>query len=95
MTDTPGQYIREDVRTLRDWLSDSWRFLAYNPSLTSSERREIRNSMKEVEAKLRVTISQLAAAENEKRQARLLASDDELQPASGVLAGVTVEDAAA
>jgi hypothetical protein len=72
--------LDQDVQALRNWLRDAWRYLAHNPSLTPFDRREFRNSMKQVESTLRAAIRQLAAEERARRQSLLSPSDSVLKP---------------
>ena len=89
MADAP---LDEDVQALRNWLRDAWRFLASNPSLTPYNRRELRNSMKQVEAILRAGIVQLAAQEKARTQSLPPSSDRMLKPGFRVLTGLQVKD---
>jgi hypothetical protein len=83
--------LDQDVHALKDWLRGAWRYLANNPSLTPFDRRELRNSMKQVESTLRSAISQLAAKENARIQA-LPPSDRALIPDFRVPASLEVND---
>ena len=83
--------LREDVQALGNWLRDAWRFLASNPSLTAFERRELRNSMKQVESTLRVAISKLAA--EHARRGQPPAPDRPLMPNFRVLVPVNAKHA--
>ena len=44
--------IQQNIATLQRWLTDAWRRLS-DPSLTSFDRRELRNQMKQANASLR------------------------------------------
>jgi hypothetical protein len=77
--------LDEDVQALRNWLRDAWRFLANNPSLTPYNRRELRNSMKLVEATLRAGIAQVAVEEKARRGSLPPSSDRTLMPRFRVL----------
>jgi hypothetical protein len=86
--------LDQDVQALKDWLGGAWRYLANNPSLTPFDRRELRNSMKQVESTLRAAISQLATKENARIQALLSSpSDSALMPSFRMLTSLEVKDA--
>ena len=55
MTDT----VDRDVQALKEWLRRAWRTLA-DPTLTSYERRELRNYMKEANVGLRAGLKQIS-----------------------------------
>jgi hypothetical protein len=84
--------LDEDVHALRNWLRDAWRFLASNPSLTPYNRRELRNSMKQVEAILRAGIAQLAAEEKARMRSLPPSFDRTLMPSFRVLTSLKVKD---
>ena len=44
--------LDQDLQALKQWLESAWRYLA-EPSITSYERRELRNYMKEADTALR------------------------------------------
>jgi hypothetical protein len=83
--------LDQDVQALKDWLRDAWLYLAHDPSLTPFDRREFRNSMKEVESTLRAAIQQLAAKERARRQSLLPPSDSVLKPDFRALTGLEVQ----
>ena len=56
--------LDQDVTALKDWLSGAWRYLA-DTSLTSFDRREIRNYMKDADIALRAGLNRMAAARPE------------------------------
>jgi len=72
--------LNQDVQALKNWLRDAWRYLASNPSLTPFGRRELRNSMKQVESTLRTAISQLTARQKARMQSPPPLSNRALMP---------------
>ena len=44
--------LDQDLQALKQWLGSAWRYLA-EPSITSYERRELRNYLKEANTALR------------------------------------------
>ena len=58
-----------DTQALKEWLRGAWRRLA-EPALTSFERREIRNYMKDAQVALRAGLKQIAAREKARRDAQ-------------------------
>jgi hypothetical protein len=85
--------LEQDVHALKNWLRDAWRFLASNPSFTPFERRELRNSMKQVESTLRAGIAQLATEQKARTQSLPSPSDRALMPSFRVLTSLDVEHA--
>jgi hypothetical protein len=60
--------LDDDVRSLSEWVHRAWRLLA-DPSLTSFDRRETRNYMKQAEAALRAGLKRIAELEKTRREA--------------------------
>ena len=60
--------LDEDVLALSGWIRGAWRCLA-DPSLTSFERREIRNYMKDAELALHAGLKQIWEREKARREA--------------------------
>lgn len=58
----------QDVHALKEWLRGTWRQLA-DPSLTSFDRREIRNCMKEAETAVNAGLRRVASREVDRREA--------------------------
>jgi len=85
--------LDQDVQVLKNWLRGAWLFLASKPSLTSFERRELRNSMKQVESTLRAGISQLRAEQRVRTQSVPSPSDRALMPSPQTLTSLDVEEA--
>ena len=83
--------LDQDVQALKDWLRDAWRYLANKPSLTPFDRRELRNSMKQVELTLRAAIQELAAKERARSQSLPSPSDSVLKPDFRALTGLEVQ----
>jgi hypothetical protein len=44
--------IQQHIATLQSWLADAWRRLS-DPAMTTFEKREVRNQMKQADAALR------------------------------------------
>jgi len=63
--------LDEDVHALGRWLRGAWRCLA-DPSLTSFERREIRNYMKDAEIALHAGLRRILARETARRETERL-----------------------
>jgi hypothetical protein len=63
MTDT----VDRDVQALKEWLRRAWRTLA-DPTLTSYERRELRNYMKEANVGLRSGLKQISERDAVRRR---------------------------
>jgi hypothetical protein len=59
--------LDQDLNALKEWLRRAWRCLA-DPSLTSFDRREIRNYMKEADVALRSGLKRAAAREEARHQ---------------------------
>jgi hypothetical protein len=59
--------LDHDVRLLKEWLRGAWHFLS-DPSSTRFERREIRNTMKEVDVALRTALNRISARETARRE---------------------------
>ena len=59
--------LDKDVRTLKDWLRSAWGYLA-DPALTSFDRREIRNYMKEAELALGAGLKRIKDREQARRK---------------------------
>ena len=85
--------LEQDVHALKNWLRGAWRFIASNPSLTPFERRELRNSMKQVESTLRAGIAQLAVEQKARTQSLPSPPDRALMPSLGALTSLDVKDA--
>jgi hypothetical protein len=62
--------LDEDIRDLKQWMHGAWRHLA-DPALTSFDRREIRNYMKEAELALAAGLKRLADREQARRDAEV------------------------
>jgi hypothetical protein len=60
--------LDDDVRALSEWLHGAWRYLS-DPPLTSFDRRETRNYMKEAELALRAGLKRIADRERARREA--------------------------
>ena len=60
--------LDQDVEALRGWLRGAWLYLA-DPSLTSFDRREIRNYMKDAEFALGTGLKRIADRERARREA--------------------------
>ena len=54
--------LDQDLQALKQWLASAWCYLA-EPSITSYERRELRNYMKEANTALRTGLQRVAARE--------------------------------
>jgi hypothetical protein len=59
--------LDDDVRTLKEWLRGAWGYLA-DPALTSFDRREIRNYMKEAEFALSAGLKRIRDREQARRK---------------------------
>jgi hypothetical protein len=70
-----AQTLDEDVLALSGWIRGAWRCLA-DPSLTSFDRREIRNYMKDAEIALHTGLKQISERERARREAERLVSAD-------------------
>ena len=57
--------IQHNIASMQRWLADAWRRLA-DPAMTTFEKRELRNQMKQADAALR----QCLALSSELRSAR-------------------------
>ena len=55
--------LDQDVQALKEWLRQAWRYLA-QPSLTRFDRKEMRQQMKLVDAKLRIALQKLAVRDS-------------------------------
>jgi hypothetical protein len=62
--------LDEDVRDLKQRMSSAWRHLA-DPALTSFDRRETRNYMKEAELALAAGLKRMADRERATRDAEV------------------------
>jgi hypothetical protein len=60
--------LEQDVSSLKEWVRAAWRELA-DPSLTSFERREMRNYMKDAEVALTAGLTRIAEREKVRREA--------------------------
>jgi hypothetical protein len=60
--------VNNDVCELSEWLRNAWRNLA-DPKLTSFDRRETRNAMKEVELALSAGFRRIADKDRARRDA--------------------------
>jgi len=63
-----AETLDEDVQALKEWFRGAWRRLA-DPSLTSFDRREIRNYMKEAEIALNAGLKRITSRERTRREA--------------------------
>jgi len=63
-----AETLDQDVTNLTKWLRGAWRYLA-DPSLTSFDRREIRNCMKDAEVALAAGLRRIADREKAWREA--------------------------
>jgi hypothetical protein len=63
-----AETLDEDLRALKEWLRRAWRCLA-DPSLTSFERRELRNYVKEADGALRAGYKRIVERESARREA--------------------------
>jgi hypothetical protein len=70
-----AETLDEDVHALNRWLRGAWRCLA-DPSLTSFERREIRNYMKDAEIALQAGLKRIWDRETARRKAERAVSDN-------------------
>ena len=50
--------LNQDVQALKEWLRKAWLYLA-DPASTATERRELRNYMKEADHALRAELQKL------------------------------------
>jgi hypothetical protein len=64
--------LNQDVESLRAWLRGAWLYLA-DRSLTSFDRREIRNYMKDAEIALGAGLRRIAERERMRREAERVA----------------------
>jgi hypothetical protein len=64
---TMASTLDEDVRDLKKWIRGAWRHLA-DPTLTSFDRREIRNYLKEAEMALAAGLKRIADREQSRRE---------------------------
>ena len=60
--------LDQDVRALKEWVRGAWGQLA-DPSLTSFDRREMRNYMKDAEIALNAGLKRIAEREKTRREA--------------------------
>jgi hypothetical protein len=60
--------LDQNVSTLQQWIRDGWRYLA-DASLTSVERRKIRNGMREAEIALYAALKRIADQQRVRREA--------------------------
>jgi hypothetical protein len=60
--------LDEDLLALKEWLSGAWRRLS-DPSLTSFERRELRNYMKQADDALRAGLKRIVDRSRAHREA--------------------------
>jgi hypothetical protein len=71
----PGAQVAEtldqDIYALKEWFGGAWRQLA-DPLLTSYDRREIRNYMKDAEIALGAGLKRIAARERDRREAEMV-----------------------
>ncbi len=67
--------LDEDVLALSGWIRGAWRCLA-DPSLTSFDRREIRNYMKDAEIALHAGLKQISERERARREAERVVSGE-------------------
>lgn len=63
-----AETLEEDVLALSGWIRGAWRYLA-DPSLTSFDRREIRNYMKDAEIALHSGLKQISERARARREA--------------------------
>lgn len=64
--------LDDDLLALREWLSGAWRRLS-DPSLTSFERRELRNYMKQADDALRAGLKRIVDRSRARREAEKVA----------------------
>ena len=62
-----GDALDHDVQALKEWLRSAWRQLA-QPSMTRSDRRELRTCMREAEAALQIAYKRAAARDGARRE---------------------------
>src|SRR5438552_2413548 len=62
-----AETLNQDVTNLTKWLRGAWRYLA-DPSLTSFDRCEIRNCMKDAEVALAAGLRRMADREKARRR---------------------------
>lgn len=67
---TMASTLDEDVRDLKNWMRTAWRRLA-DPALTSFDRRETRNYMKEAELALAAGLKRVEDRERARRDAEV------------------------
>ncbi len=65
--------LDQDMLELKDWVQVAWRRLA-DPSLTSFDRRELRNYMKDAEQALRAGFKRVGDREVARREAERAAT---------------------
>lgn len=63
-----AETLEEDVLALSGWIRGAWRYLA-DPSLTSFDRREIRNYMKDAEIALHSGLKKISERARARREA--------------------------
>ena len=62
-----AETLDQDTRALKEWVRGAWGQLA-DPSITSFDRREIRNYMKDAEIALSVGLKRIADREKARRE---------------------------
>jgi hypothetical protein len=73
-----AETLDQDVLALSGWIRGAWRYLA-DPSLTSFDRREIRNCMKDAQIALHAGLKRISERERARREAeRVILSDRRL-----------------
>jgi hypothetical protein len=65
------EIVDQDLDALKRWVGKAWRQLG-DPSLTSFDRREMRNYMKEAEIALRAGLERIAKREKIRREAEMV-----------------------
>ena len=63
-----AETLEEDLSALSGWIRGAWRNLA-DPSLTSFDRRELRNYMKDAEIALHAGLKRISDRETARREA--------------------------
>jgi hypothetical protein len=63
-----AETLDQDICALKEWVRGAWRHLA-DPSLTSFDRREFRNYMKEAEIALSAGLKRISDRERSRREA--------------------------
>jgi hypothetical protein len=82
--------LDQDVRALKEWLTQAWRYLAES-SLTRFERQELRNHIKKADAALRTGLEKLAARDRISRERYATAQSVRLLPDFRILKGAILQ----